>query len=370
MKRKTVALLLAGAMTAAAGGSAQAMTYGYSMEGKNGTITYYEYGNAIAAEMEEETEAAKEPQTDAEKKEMEQRHKIEMQESLAYLKEFGVTYDGEKDVIWYQGKQVRWLIDEQFGEGYKAFQMPEGEIDVYTVRDENFQLTGVREATQEEFDERTRKDAQAEALSQNGVRLTFVEEMNAVAVPGGGDDSIIYSISVDTEAAQDESASSEAVENESASSEAVRDELASGGTAQDETASSGTVRDELTFNVAEGTQRDVPEIDFSIEAADTFGDTIEEGEYLAETKKRREEYRNVGIDYEDTNGCWTWNGRPIFWLVDEDGSMYQNADGREDKIYILVKRNGDGSVKEAKQITVEDVMAERILRMEEETELN
>ena len=36
------------------------------------------------------------------------------------------------------------LIDRQIGDTYKSIQMPEGEIDVYTVREDDYRLTGVR----------------------------------------------------------------------------------------------------------------------------------------------------------------------------------------------------------------------------------
>ena len=84
-----------------------------------------------------------------------------------------------------------------------------------------------------------------------------------------------------------------------------------------------------------------------------------------EDNRRREEYRAAGIDCDDRNGAWTWNGKAVYWLVDEDGSMYQNGSAAEDKIYVLVKRDTDGTILEAKQITVEEVIAAHILEKEQ-----
>ena len=43
--------------------------------------------------------------------------------------------------------------------------MPEGEIDVYTVREDDYRLTGVRIATQEEYNQRTKEMEALEAAA-------------------------------------------------------------------------------------------------------------------------------------------------------------------------------------------------------------
>ena len=355
MKRKTAVLLLTVAVAAMmAGNGAQAETYGYSWEGENGPVSYFVTGkegeveirtemeSEIGSQMEAESESEPESSVDS-LTEQELWHRTQMQESLAYLNEYGVTYDKEQDVIWYHGKTVRWLIDQQINGGCYAYEMPEGQIDVYTVRDETFQLTGVREASKEEYDEKTRQDAQAEALSKNGVRITLVEELNAVEVPGSGDGSIVYSIEGDVAAQADEVIpSDDSIQYTIDTAENVEVEV-------------GKVADTaVEVDVAQGIMLE----------ATAAEDAVTEGQILEETKKRREEYQAAGIGCDD-NGGWTWNGKKIFWLVDEDGSVYQNGEARDDKIYILVKRNADGSITEAKQITAEEVMKERIARFEE-----
>ncbi len=78
---------------------------------------------------------------------------------------FGVTYDAKTYRMYYNGKQVRYFEDdnmvynsEGMGTGsITAYQADKnaGEIDVYAVRDAKHQMTGVRVATQKEFDAKT-----------------------------------------------------------------------------------------------------------------------------------------------------------------------------------------------------------------------
>ena len=137
MKRKIAALLMGTTLSVAVCGySVQAMTYGYDMGGK-----------VFISE-----DSSSSNLTEEEKEKLSDWHKEEMRNELAHLECYGVTYDADSDTLYYQGKTVRWLIDRQIGDTYKSIQMPEGEIDVYTVREDDYRLTGVRIATQEEYD--------------------------------------------------------------------------------------------------------------------------------------------------------------------------------------------------------------------------
>lgn len=92
---------------------------------------------------------------------------------------YGLGYDETAQRLTYDGKIVRtfedmYPIDEQTVAG-TVLQMPDGEVDVYAVRDltgpivrnldgsfdPSGKLTGLREATKEEFDERTREIEEA-----------------------------------------------------------------------------------------------------------------------------------------------------------------------------------------------------------------
>ena len=75
-----------------------------------------------------------------------------------------------------------------------------------------------------------------------------------------------------------------------------------------------------------------------------------------------QEYKQNGIDQNPATGIWMWQGKEVHLLMDEDGSFYQNGskEAKEDKIYLIVKREEDDSISTVKQITIEEVMAERI----------
>lgn len=93
--------------------------------------------------------------------------------------------------------------------------------------------------------------------------------------------------------------------------------------------------------------------------------------YDRESELKAGEYEENGIS-RDKNGGWLWKGREVFLLIDEDGSLCQNGsdEARDNKIYLVVKRNKDGSIKEVKQVTVEETMAEWILRDQRQVEFN
>ncbi|MDO5345882.1 MAG: hypothetical protein Q4E91_09065 [Lachnospiraceae bacterium] len=278
MRRKVVTVLLGSVLTAAVwAGSAQALTYSYDLgesriltilgPEKDQTQAYLAQGSAEyevsdrvwQEDVEYEASASLSAE---EQKRLDDWHKQEMKEQVAYLEKYGISYDADRDRLLYQGKTVRWLIDEQINDTYVAIQMPEGEIDVYTVREADYALSGVRIATQEEYDARTRKEERT---------YTYVRDR------------------------------------------------------AEETASA----------------RDW---------------------YEEESMEKRREYEAYGIGYDAAEGFWTWQGKAIYLLMDEDGSMCQNGseEAKKNKIYILVRRDADGSVSEVKQITVEEVLAERI----------
>lgn len=264
MKRKIAALLMGTTLSVAVCGySVQAMTYGYDMGGK-----------VFISE-----DSSSSNLTEEEKEKLSDWHKEEMRNELAYLECYGVTYDAYSDTLYYQGKTVRWLIDRQIGDTYKSIQMPEGEIDVYTVREDDYRLTGVRIATQEEYDQRTK-------------------EMEAL-----------------------------------------------------ETA---VVTEDVVSNYAE--QKDTVE-----NAVETAEGTCVVGDNL-NSEIKIQEYKQNGIDLDSATGSWMWHGKEVHLLMDEDGSFYQNGskEAKDNKTYLIVKREDDGKIKAVKQITMEEVMAERI----------
>lgn len=296
MRKKAAAVLAGVVFILAAAGSVQAMTtsidLGSAGEGRGSVIWFFtnESNTVEDVECEQAQDAVMGEATltesgmimeygdfseirglsEEEKKKFLDWHKEEMRNQLAYLEPYGVTYDGEADKILYQGKTVRWLIDRQVDDTCMAVEMPEGEIDLYTVRARDYKLTGVRIAAKEEYEERTK----------NGFNGFECRQECDVC---------------------------EAIAEESC---------------------------------------------------------LETEKECEESRQKIREYKAAGIDLDETNGAWLWQNQPIYLLADENGSLYQN--GSEEtlgsKIYVIVKRNRDGSIKEAKQVTMEEVLKEKMLQ--------
>lgn len=279
MKRKIAALLMGTTLSVAVCGySVQAMTYGYDMGGK-----------VFISE-----DSSSSNLTEEEKEKLSDWHKEEMRNELAYLECYGVTYDADSDTLYYQGKTVRWLIDRQLEDTYKSIQMPEGEIDVYTVREDDYRLTGVRIATQEEYDQRTKEMEALEAAA--GKESSYVQE--AVDTETG---SSIHMFAYDEETVTE-------------------------------------ANDGSATETAEGTC--------------VVGDNLN-------SEIKIQEYKQNGIDLDSATGSWMWHGKEVHLLMDEDGSFYQNGskEAKDNKIYLIVKREDDGRIKTVRQITMEEVMA-------------
>ena len=159
--------------------------------------------------------------------------------------------------------------------------MPEGEIDVYSVREDDYWLTVVRIATQEEYDQRT-KDMEAAA----GKESSYVQE--AVDTETG---SSIHMFAYDEETvteAYDGSATETAV-----------------------------VTEDVVPNYAE--QKDTVE-----NAVETAEGTCVVGDNL-NSEIKIQEYKQNGIDLDSATGSWLWHGKEVHFLMDEDGSFYQNG---------------------------------------------
>lgn len=86
----------------------------------------------------------------------------ETAEAFSIYEEFGMTYDREQNRFFYNGKMVRHFSD-QIGESSNAFHHGEGVIDVIPLRDDGGNLTGLREASREEFEERTKSQEELQA---------------------------------------------------------------------------------------------------------------------------------------------------------------------------------------------------------------
>ena len=117
------------------------------------------------------------------------------------------------------------------------------------------------------------------------------------------------------------------------------------------------VTEDVVSNCAE--QKDTVE-----NAVETAEGTCAVGDNL-NSEIKIQEYKQNGIDLDSATGSWMWHGKEVHLLMDEDGSFYQNGskEAKDNKIYLIVKREDDGRIKTVKQITMEEVMAERIAHL-------
>ena len=146
MKKKMWAgtgILLAGCVLGAGGWSLAAR--------KGGAQT-----TALVCEAQESAWESDEASSRKEQEAKWQEHIRKTAQVFKIYEEFGMSYDRKQNRFFYNGKMVRHFNDT-IGESSHAFHHDEGVIDVIPLRDEQGKLTGLREATDEEFEERSQR---------------------------------------------------------------------------------------------------------------------------------------------------------------------------------------------------------------------
>lgn len=120
---------------------------GYGLTQLHAKTEYWEFGAGKGTDKQEQRENA-----------------------FRYLEKYHVTYDEDTDSFFYDGRKIRWLIDEIEKENtQKCACSEDGIIDVYTVRDADGDLEGIRVAGEAEFRERTDKIKTAVLLEEDAV---------------------------------------------------------------------------------------------------------------------------------------------------------------------------------------------------------
>lgn len=368
MKRRTAGLMLcmaaAGttAMAFMSGTGAQAMTYA-SGDGSVCHVECWKYGASEAEQTRTESDAAtkelekteaglettetgsaagmtetgqsgtKSSETEREQKDLENWQKAQLREEIAPLKEYGVAFDEEQECLLYQGQKIRLLIDEQIEDTYSSIQMPDGEIDLYTVRSEDYSLAGVRIASQEEYDRHTKSLQESSCMFS----AAFGEDEGEAAYtwenPWSLETGVVFEDTVTI------------AENESRTTADVGIRVEDDAAAAASDVSEDTVSSISQETTASGFAYDAP-------ASGSAYDAPSE-----EEKKRISEYAAVGIE-RNSHGGWLYQGKEIDWLVDENGGIYMTNENKDkkDRLYVVVKRNEDGSVREAEKVTMEDAI--------------
>ena len=259
-----------------------------------------------------------------EQKDLENWQKAQLREKIALLKEYGVAFDEEQECLFYQGQKIRLLIDEQIEDTYSSIQMPDGEIDLYTVRSEDYSLAGVRIASQEEYDRHTKSLQESSCMFS----AAFGEDEGEAAYtwenPWSLETGVVFEDTVTI------------AENESRTTADVGIRVEDDAAAAASDVSEDTVSSISQETTASGSAYDAPS---------------------EEEKKRISEYAAVGIE-RNSHGGWLYQGKEIDWLVDENGGIYMTNENKDkkDRLYVVVKRNEDGSVREAEKVTMEDAI--------------
>lgn len=95
--------------------------------------------------------------SEAEKRKQEKQRKKEIEESYAIYEPYGLFYDSERDLFFYNSEIVRYFKDAISISETNGFFYENGTVDLTASRDENGKLKGLVKASSEEFDERSKK---------------------------------------------------------------------------------------------------------------------------------------------------------------------------------------------------------------------
>lgn len=91
--------------------------------------------------------------------------------------------------------------------------------------------------------------------------------------------------------------------------------------------------------------------------------------YAQWSKEEREAYekeedslREIGIE-QNGRGCWTWKGKEIHILLDENGGIYQNGseEAVREKLYVFVSRDQGGNPLEAEVLDGNELLEKMAL---------
>lgn len=316
-------------------------------------------GAADAAQRRRKEAAAEEAQRQA--------GRFRLKEELAYLETYGVIYDVEADETRYHGKKVRCIVDceELFGTETCTY-MSEGTVDIYTVRKENGALTGVREASQEEFDEKTKELALMEEGSGQYVTMTsedafdssVVWDSDAAYFVEGKEDE--YSVSAGDIVTEAEAGYSVALEGAVPKVEAGYSVSLEGVASEDDASVTWKWEGEEGDQGLEVSKEDVIASEATCIAQAYDGSDPVSRKIREEEEARKAEYEKNGIT-QSGQGGWLWNGRRVYMLLDEDGSisMCNTDEVRKERLYLYISRDEDGQIDEVSVIDGKELLEKK-----------
>lgn len=273
--------------------------------------------SGVSSEMAQRTERAQREQ---------------MRESLAYLEKYGVSYDTDAEKIFYKGKEVRCITDVQelLDCGVCIYGSDEsqesGRTDIYTIRNAYGELTGVREATEEEYAAKTEEIRQMKTAVVLGPEETCAAVEDDLIVEAVTEGSFVCGVDVPGAVAE-------------VTVEA--DRPADVSEAQSEDTAEATVGTDWSADACEVQLENAAEV--TMESG--WSESDRESLYLEQERERIREYECFGI-VQSNSGGWLWNGRKVYMLLDDDGSISMNNsdDTRADRIYLYVERDEEGAI--------------------------
>lgn len=116
------------------------------------SVQAYETNEELSAEAQEQEEDER---------------RNEVAEQYSIYKEYGLSYDKDKDRFFYDGNMVRYFSDTVSKENTNAFFYEDGVIDLNPIRDSSGKLMGLEIASDEEFAARTEKFNEINATLQS-----------------------------------------------------------------------------------------------------------------------------------------------------------------------------------------------------------
>lgn len=102
--------------------------------------------------------------TQQEQAELDKQHTAEITQQYSVYKDYGLTYEPKTDSFYYNGKLVRRFSDKLNADNqYITFVRDNDGIDLRAVRNGSYELTGITEVSQAEYDKNTQIKAAAES---------------------------------------------------------------------------------------------------------------------------------------------------------------------------------------------------------------
>lgn len=283
----------------------------------------------------------------------------------------GLFYDQENDYYTYQGNIVRFFYDSVAGASFTNFYT--GTVDLEAEYDENNQLVGIKECSEEVYNMHTKKYENSGIASMTSE--TAMETGNKADTAELLKDYEPYGITYHSEEGAwyyDNQQIGVFIDNDK--SYVYFDD-------------NGELYLALCFPKIQKNEPELKEI--TLQEAQTILQDNNPNNVVNETTKEEtikgeaikgeattvfsgnsnnipdKEYVSAGIEWNRTNNAWFYNGKLVAALYDHNGGIYTcdiKTKSREGVTYIEVMRNKNGAIKEVHEVTkdkIEELISEK-----------